>query len=98
MGAEERRGVEEGVEAGRGWAPSESAGHCRQTDARLLWRGARGQVPHEQGGVSPIEFARLSSVRDGVLTSSYLLPRISPGCIAEGRRDWEGMKRNPKIK
>lgn len=29
------------------------------------------KVPRRRGGVSPIEFARLSSARDGVLTSSY---------------------------
>lgn len=47
--------------------PSESTGHADRH--AVVWK-ACGQVPHEQGGVSPIEFARLSSVRDGILTSS----------------------------
>lgn len=59
-----------GVVQGRAWielGPSESA---RRADRHTVVWKARGQVPHEQGGVSPIEFARLSSVRDGILTSS----------------------------
>lgn len=60
----------------RGWVtgrdqgeltPSESTRHA---DGHAVVRKACGQVPHEQGGVSPIEFARLSSARDGILTSS----------------------------
>lgn len=47
--------------------PSESTRHADRH--ALVWK-ACGQVPHEQGGVSPIEFAWLSSVRDGILTSS----------------------------
>lgn len=56
--------------------PSESTGVVqtdRQTDKRRdrLCGEPVVKVPRQRGGVSPIEFARLSSVRDGVLTSSY---------------------------
>lgn len=52
-----------------GETPSESTRRASDRHA-VVWR-ACGQDPHKQGGVSPIEFARLSSVRDGVLTSSF---------------------------